>query len=446
MTDAATLPPAAARPGRGLLRVLGVAFGVAVIVGNTIGSGIMRTPGDVAARLPSPGLFMAAWVAGGIYALLGVASLAELGVLFPRSGGQYVYARETFGEYAGFVIGWTDWISSCAALAAVAVVCAGLAGGLLPALAGHDAIVAGVAVVAFVLLQWRGVSWGDRTQRLTTVLKALAFVALVAAAYLAGPRPAAATVAAPPHAVVGIGAVVLAMQAVIYTYDGWNGMLYFSGEVRDPGRDLPRSMFAGVAGVIVIYLLVNAAFLHVLGIAGLAGTDFAAGTAAAAMFGPGGDAVVRAVMLVSLLSSLNALALMASRIPYAMGCDGLLPAWSRHVNPGGTPTATLAASALLSLGLIATGTFESIIAIAAFFFVLQYVVSFLAVFVLRRRRPDAPRPYRAIGYPVTTAISLLGGIAFLVAAAVQDRRNTLVALAVLAASWPAYRLVRRAWG
>jgi APA family basic amino acid/polyamine antiporter len=398
MSAVTAVPVPAAPPRRGLLRVLGVAFGVAIIVGNTIGSGIMRTPGDVAAGLPSPWLFMAAWVAGGVYALLGVASLAELGVLFPRSGGQYVFARETFGEYAGFVIGWTDWTSNCAALAAIAVVCAGLAGGLLPALAGRDAPVAGAAVLVFALLQWRGVRWGDRAQRLTTALKALAFAALVAAAFLAGPQPAAASTTlgtTGPGAVVGAGAMVLAMQAVIYTYDGWNGMLYFTGEVRDPGRDLPRSMFAGVAGVIVIYLLVNAAFLHVLGIAGLAGTDFAAGAAAAAMFGPRGDTVVRAVMLVSLLSALNAVALMGSRIPYAMGCDGLLPAWATRVNAGGTPTGTLAATALLTLALIATGTFQSLVAIASFFFVLQYVVSFLAVFVLRRRRPDAPRPYRA---------------------------------------------------
>jgi basic amino acid/polyamine antiporter, APA family len=452
MSSAVALPSVAAPPRRGLLRVLGVAFGVAVIVGNSIGAGILRTPGDVAARLPSPELFLAAWVAGGVYALLGVASIAELGVLFPRSGGQYVFARETFGEYAGFVIGWTDWFSTCASAAAMAFVIAQLMGGLAAPLDRLQAFVAVAVTLAFVLLQWRGIRSGDRVQRVTTALKALAFIALVAAAFATAPAAREAATAAPSGAVplaaplstpLTMAAVVIAMQGVIFTYDGWNGMIFFSGELRDPGRDIPRGMFAGVAAVIVIYLLLNAAFLHVLGMPGLAGSEFAAGATATAIFGARGDDVIRVLMIVSLASGLNAVLLMGSRIPYAMGSDRLLPRWTVTVNDGGTPTAALAVSALLVVGLIVTGTFESVIAIAAFFFVLQYVVSFLAVFVLRRRRPDAPRPYRALGYPVTTAISLLGGLAFLVAALVQDRSHSLIALGVLAASWPAYRLVRR---
>lgn len=449
MTTITSESVAIARPRGRLLRVLGAAFGISIVVGNTIGAGIMRTPGDVASWLVTPEAFLIAWIAGGLYALLGVASLAELGVLFPRSGGQYVFARETYGEFAGFVIGWTDWISVCASAAAIAFVIGEYLGDLFAPLSGRAVLMACTAAIVLGVVQWRGIRWADRTQRVTTLLKALTFVLLIIACFVVSPAtPASAAPAAAlaPAGVVTFAGIVLAMQAVIYTYDGWNGVLYFSGEVKDPGRDIPRGMIAGVLGVIAIYLLVNVAMLHVLGIGGLRGSTFAAGAAAESIFGAHGQAIVRVIMLISLTSGLNAVILMASRVTYAMSCDGLLPAPAARVNAGGTPTVTLLASVLLTIALLVTGTFERVIAIAAFFFVLQYVVSFLAVFVLRRRMPDAPRPYRAIGYPVSTAISLLGGVAFLVGVLVTDRRNSLWAVTLLAASWPAYQLVRRMGG
>jgi APA family basic amino acid/polyamine antiporter len=435
------------RPRGRLLQVLGVAFGFFIVVGNTIGAGIMRNPSEVASRLPTPSAFLLAWIAGGVYAILGVASLAELGVLFPRSGGLYVFARETYGEYAGFVIGWTDWISTCASAAAMAILIGEYVGDLVGPLSGWDRMLALGATVTFALLQWRGIRWGDRTQRVTTVIKTLAFALLIIACFAWTPRAGsvvAAATALPPAAPITIAGVVLAIQAVIYTYDGWTGVLYFSGEVTNPGRDIPRGMFGGVFGVLAIYLLVNGAFLYVLGIDGLRGSDFAAGSAAKLIFGARGDAIVHAIMIVSLASSLNAVLLMASRVIYAMSCDGLFPTAARRVNVGGTPVVTLFVTVLLTLALLASGTFETVTAIAAFYFVLQYVVSFLAVFILRRRDPDAPRPYRAIGYPVTTAISLVGGVAFLVGVVVMDRRNSLWALGMLAASLPVYLVVRAA--
>jgi APA family basic amino acid/polyamine antiporter len=432
---------AAARSPGHLLRVLGVAFGVAAIVGNTIGAGILRTPGEVAALLPSPALFLAVWIAGGVYALLGVVSLAELGVLIPRSGGQYVFVHRAFGPYAGFVIGWSDWISTAASVSAVAIVFGEYSGQLIPRLAGSTTMVALLAILFFVVLQARGIRWGDRTQQLTTFLKALAFIALIAACFIAGRRlaPAPAPV---PDTSLAVG-LILSMQAVIYTFDGWNGMLYFSEEVRDPARDIPRGMFGGVIGVIAIYLLLNAAMLYVLGIAGMAGRSFPAADAARVVFGAWGDTAIRVLMLVSLASAINAIILMSSRVPYAMSQDGLFASAASRVNRGGTPIVTLVASAALSAVLILTGTFNTAIAIAAFFFVLNYVGSFASVFVLRRREPDAPRPYRAWGYPVTTAVSLIGGIAFLVAAVIGDTRNSLHALAMLVLSYPAYRLTVR---
>jgi APA family basic amino acid/polyamine antiporter len=240
--------------------------------------------------------------------------------------------------------------------------------------------------------------------------------------------------------IAGIGAVILAMQSVIFTYDGWNGMLYFSEEVRDPGRQIPRAMFTGVIAIIAIYVLVNVAFVHVLGMPGLARSDFAAGAAAQALFGSRGDTVIRALLIVALSSGVNAYALMASRIPYAMSRDGLFPKWGSTVNAGGTPTLTLALSGLLAIGFLLTGTFESVIAVAAFFFVLNYVASFASVFVFRRTMPNAPRPYRAWGYPYTTGFSLLGGIAFLIGVIVSDRKNSLIAIALLVFSYPVFAM------
>lgn len=434
-----TAPPSGGR----LLQVLGVAFGFFIVVGNTIGAGIMRNPSEVATLLPTPSAFLLAWLAGGIYAILGVASLAELGVIFPRSGGQYVFARETYGEFAGFVLGWTDWISTCASAAAMAILIGEYSGDLFASLAGRPAAVAIAVTAGFALVQWRGIRWGDRTQQLTTALKTLAFAVLIVACFAIAPRevvPVTQVSSGP----LTIAAVVLAMQAVIYTYDGWNGVLYFSGEVRNPGRDIPRSMFSGVFGVLAIYMLVNAAFLFVLGIDGLRSSTFAAGSAARVIFGARGDVVIHVIMLISLASSLNAVILMASRVTYAMSCDGLLSRRASRVNAGGTPVVTLAATVLLTGLLLATGTFRTVTAIAAFFFVLQYVASFLAVFVLRRRAPSVARPYRAIGYPITTAISLVGGVAFLVGAVLTDRRNSAWAIGMLFASWPAYLLMKRA--
>jgi basic amino acid/polyamine antiporter, APA family len=433
----------AAKPivGRGrLLQVLGVAFGVAVIVGNTIGSGILRTPSTVASFLPSSGAFLLAWIAGGAYAFLGVISLAELGVLIPRSGGQYVFARHAFGPYAGFVIGTSDWISSTASLAAGAILISAYSAVLFPSLRPFEVQLGIGVVLLFTALQWGGIRWGDRVQQATTLLKALAFVALIVACFTVTPVAARAGAATPISGAVGIAAVVLAMQAIIYTYDGWTGMLYFSEEVKDPGRHIPRAMFTGVLAVIAIYVLVNFAFVYVLGMPGLAASDFAAGSAAQALFGARGDTIVRALLIVGLLSGINAYVMFGPRVLYAMSRDGLFPAAGLTVNAGGTPTVTLALSGVAAIVFLLTGTFNSVIAVAAFFFVLQYVASFGAVFVLRRTMPDAPRPYRAWGYPWTTGLSLLGGTAFLVGAIWSDRRNSLIAIGLLAASYPIYAL------
>jgi len=426
-----------------LLRVLGVGFGLAVIIGNTIGGGIFRAPGAIAELLPNPWLFLGVWVAGGLYALLGAISLAELGAMIPRSGGQYVFARYALGEYAGFIVGWSDWISSCGSTAAVALLLATFTGKLVPSLSNAPAVAAAVAIF-FALLQWRSVVWGGTIQNVTSSLKALAFISLIVAAFILGGNGAltsAASYSTPPGPALLV-ALVLSLQSVIYTYDGWSGVIYFSEEVENPGHDIPRAMFGGVLSIAAIYLLVNVALLYVLPVTGIAGKEFAAGEAANVIFGKHGDLIFRVLTIVSMLSGINALHLMATRVLFAMSRDGLFSHHAAIVNKGGTPSVSLMMSTLVSVLFIIFGqTFEKVITVLAFFFVANYVLSFISLFVLRRREPDKERPYRAWGYPWTTALALIGSVLFLAGAIASDTRNSVYALLLLAVSYPVYRLV-----
>jgi APA family basic amino acid/polyamine antiporter len=440
--------PIAASERRGrLLRVLGVGFGIAVIIGNTIGAGIFRAPGSIAQQLPHPWLFLGVWVIGGLYALLGAISLAELGAMIPRSGGQYVFARYALGEYAGFIVGWSDWISTCGSAAAVSLLIGKFAGTLFKTLDGSSVIIASVVAIFFAALQWRGVVWGSTTQNITSLLKALAFCALIATAFVFGGGGSFTTPEqlSVPAGVGLMAAMVLSLQSVIYTYDGWSGVVYFSEEVTDPGRDVPRGMFGGVLTIIAIYLLVNLALLYVLPISQIAGQDFAAGVAAQAIFGRHGNTIFLTLTILSMLSAINAYHLMASRVLFAISRDGLFATQAAAVNKGGTPAVALLISAGVAVLFIVFGqTFDHVITVLAFFFVANYTLSFISVFVLRRREPEKNRPYRAWGYPWTTALALIGSVLFLAGAIASDTRNSIYALALLAVSYPLFRLMKSA--
>ncbi|HEX6066623.1 MAG TPA: amino acid permease [Longimicrobiales bacterium] len=424
-------------PARSLLRILGVLFGWAVTVGSMIGAGILRAPGDVAQATTSVAVFLGLWLAGALYALLGALSLAELGAMIPESGGQTVFVRRAFGDYPGFVVGWSDWISTCAAVAAIAIVLAESLGAVVPGLLDAKALVASLTVLLLMAAHWRGVRTSGRVQTVTSALKALAFAALILACFRAGGTSAAA-----PRVAPAVGLIV-ALQAVIYTYDGWAAALYFSGEVRNPGREIPRSMLLGLLSVMVIYLLVNVAFLAVLGLDGMAGSVLVADDVARNVFGAGGTSIIRTLIAVSLLSAVSANLLLGTRVIYSLGRlqrFGVM----HFVNVGGTPTAALALSAGIAVAFALTGAFERVIAVAAFFFVANYAASFLAVFWLRRKEPDTPRPYRAFGHPFSTGTALLISLAFLASAALTDPRHSAVAVVLLLLSYPVYRWLKRA--
>lgn len=428
--------------------MLGVGFGLAVIIGNTIGAGIFQAPGEIAIRLPQPALFLGIWILGGLYALLGAISLAELGAMIPKAGGQYVFVRYALGDYAGFIVGWSDWISTCGSTAAVSLLIGEFAGALFPQLKDHAIAVATTVAIVFAALQWRGIAWGSTAQNTTSVLKTLAFLALIAAAFLLGGQgsPTSTNLPTTPTGFTLLAALVLSLQSVIYTYDGWSGVVYFSEEIANPDRDIPRSMIGGVLLVIAIYLLVNLALLYVLPISEIAGKDFAAGVAAQVLFGSHGDAVFRSLTIVSMLSAINAYHLMSTRVLFAISRDGLFAKQAANVNKGGTPTVSLLLSVAVAVLFIVFGKqFKQVIAALAFFFVANYTLSFISLFVLRVREPEKARPFRAWGYPWTTALVLTGSVLFLLGAIAADlaggTRFSLYALALLAVSYPLFRLM-----
>ena len=443
MTIALEAPPADR-----LKRTLGVWFGIAVGVGGMIGAGILRSPADVAARLPIPLLFLGAWVIGGIYALLGANAMAELATMVPRSGGQYVFVRKALGQYAGFLVGWNDWLSSCASVAALAILEGEALAALVPTLAPHTVLVASVALAMTTIVLLRGVRDSDRAQRTTSLLKALVLLALVAACfywrlmYPGAVSPAAPAIATPAGFAL-LAAMVAALQGIIFAYDGWTGIVYFSGEVRDPGRQIPRALAGGVVSTMVIYLLINAAFLAVLPMAAIAASPLSAATAATVVFGERGGWLVQLLIALVLPSALVANSLFASRVVFALGEDRMAPRAFSSLNGGGTPHIALIAGAVASTLFLLTGTFERLIAICAFLFVASYAMSFASVFVLRRRMPDAPRPHRTWGHPWTTGLVLLGSIVFLVATIVAEPRGGLLVAGLLLLSYPAYRIITR---
>lgn len=433
-------PPLAGVTKGHLLRVFGMAFALAIVIGTTIGSGILRTPGDIAALLPSVPWIFAVWVLGGINALLGATAYAELGAMIPCAGGPYVFARRALGDFAGFFVGYVNWIQENAAEAAIALVVGEYAGLLLPSLAGHVQATGVAVFLALTALNWVQVRMGGWMQNVTSLAKVIGLGALVVAAF-ALPHPSAHAAAAPlmPHGVALMAALALAMQGAIYTYNGYHYPVYFGEELRDPGREIPCSISRGLYLVIGLYLLLNAAFLWVIPMSTLAHDPFAGGSVARILFGAHGDAVITLIVVISMIGTLNSGVLSAPRIVLAMGRDRLFPSLATRVNRGGTPGVALLASVLVTLAFLFTGSFNSVLQVAASLMVVQYALMFVSVFVLRRREPDTPRPYRSWAYPWSTVAGLLVSLAFLAGVAAADPLHSSIALAILIVSYPLYR-------
>lgn len=427
-------------PNRSLLRILGLAFGIAMVVGGVVGMGILRAPGTIAGLLVRPGLIYVAWLLGGLYALLAVNTYAELATAVPYAGGPYVYVRRGFGNYLGFVSGWCDFANLTASVAFMGVACSEFLAPLLPPIAGHESLVAPILIVSLAVANSVGLKAGSTLQQFLTVLKVMLLLALVVAAFAHTDfRPAPVQAIHSPALLPGVAAVIVAVQLIFGVYAGYNGVCYFSEELTNPGRTLPRSMFAGVLLVIALFLLINAALLRILTPAALSTSTLPAADALAVLYGPVARLVVFFVAACSALAVLHATILVAPRILYGMSRDGLFTQSGTYVTRSGVPLVALWSAAALAVAFTQMGNFVFLFALVTVISVFMDLLCALSLFVLRRREPHLPRPYRAFGYPWVPGVVVLICTALLIASVLANPQPSLIAVAVMAAAVPLFR-------
>jgi len=456
--------------GERLPRRLGLWSAVAVIMGTTIGSGIFRVPAVVAERLPDAWLFGAVWVAGGLLAMAGALAYAELAAMYPRSGGFYVYIREAFGPLAAFVFGWAELlVIRPASYGAISIVSAEY----LWRLTGHDGaallgplplsraqLTASLLIVITAAVNYRGVHLGALVQNVSTVLKISALLAIVImgltlvpsappAAGVTGPGIAAPGAVAPGAAATAaaagastaalISAFGLALVSILWAYDGFADLVFIAGEVKDPQRVLPRALVIGTSGIIVLYLVTNWTYAHVIPLPEMPGSPLIAADVAVALLGTFGVVFISAAVALSTFGSLNGSTMTGPRIFFAMAEDGLFFRAIAEVHPRfGTPARSIVLMAGLGTIYVNIRTFAQL----ADQFVVGlwpfYAAGVVALFVLRRRHPEAERPYRTWGYPWTPALFLIGAVFLLGNYLISEPRTFAVDMAVIASGVPVY--------
>ena len=404
----------AKQPGH-LLRVLGLTFGIAIGVGTMIGGGILRTPGSVADRVPDPWLIMLLWAAGGLHALLGANVVAEISTSVPQAGGLYVPTRRAFGDYAGLLVGWSDWLTNVAAAAALALVFADFAAVLDSRLSPYEAAIAAAVLLLLAGLNWIGVKEGSFLQKVGSLAKFLLLLFLVGILFLLVPEAPAGDRGAPAAAALSLGAVIVAYQLIYGVFSGWPVPIFFVEEDENALGNIPKAMCLSILAVTAIYLAINAALLHALPIGALRTAELPAAEAMQAIFGGATVQIVAALALVVVASCLNGIVMVLPRILYGLGRDGLFLPVATRVNKGGTPEVGLGVSAVFALLLTLTGTFETVFLLMGALVIFTMVISEASLFALRAKEPELPRPYRAKGYPVLPAL-LLAIDVFLLAA------------------------------
>ena len=440
--------PTDRHPRDRLRRELSLHDAVFLVVASVVGSGIFLTPGTIAEGLPHPGLILAVWVVGGLLSLAGALANAELGAAFPHAGGDYVYLREAFHPLAGFLAGWLSFFGIFAGT--IATLAAGFAQALAPALGLSRPATLAVALATILACSWLnaiGVRHGARANNVTGWIKVGVLAFFVVAAPLSGRGDAANLrpfvsglfAAAPPLA------FVLALSPVLFSYLGWNASVFVASEIREPGKNVPRSLFVGLGLCIALYLALNLAYLYLAPVARLAGSPNAGELAAEAIVGTRGAGFVAAFVLISILGTLNATILVGPRIAYAMALDQLFLRVADRVNAAhATPTGAIWLQAGIASALVLMlETFPSALDFTTFGIVLATMADTLALFALRRRQPERPRPYRAWGYPWLPLV-YLGANAAIAAGLLFGRpREAGIALAVLGVGVPVYLLFAR---
>ncbi len=434
--------PARSREDR-LPPALSLTDATLLVVSSVIGSGIFLTPGSVAALLPSPGLFLAVWLVGGMLSLAGALTNAELGAMYPCAGGDYVYLREAYGPVAGFLVGWLSFFVIYAGT--IATLAAAFAEGIGFGESGTLAVAIGVTVVASAV-NYLGVRPSAVLNNIGAWAKIVALGAFVVAAPLTGRgdianvHPLFAGATGVPWSSFG-----LALSPVLFTYLGWNAPVYVASEIRRPARTLPWSLFLGLGICLAIYLGINTVYLYALGITGL-GSQGSAGTAAAyALLGPVSGQVVSAFVLISILGTLHATILVGPRIAYAMALDRLFFAGAERVHEVyQTPHRAIVVQAVAAIGLLLVlRRFPSVLDYTTFAIVLATIADTVALYRLRRSQASRPRPYRAWGYPLVPAAYLVANVWIAAVLCLGRPLECAIGLAVAAAGLPFYWLLAR---
>jgi APA family basic amino acid/polyamine antiporter len=423
---------------RELRRELGLFSATLLVVGGIIGSGIFFTPAEVARPLPDSGWVLAVWAFGSVVALAGALTYAELGAMMPDAGGAYVYIREAFGGLAAFLYGWMILASiATGALAAVAMGFANALGRLAPLDAvGGPVPVAAATIVALTITNYLGVRPGAVVTNVLTVAK-VAVLALLIVGGLAlwgrlGPAPPVLG-APPPRASLLVG-LAAAFPPVLFTIGGWQQMNMVAGEIRDPGRTIPRALGLGIAVVVACYLGANAVYVRALGRDGLALSASVAADAAVRLIGPAGARLVAVGVMLSILGFVNVTILANSRVVFAMAQDGAFAERAARVHPRyGSPYVSIVVMCVVALALlvITRGDLGQLLSAVVFADWIFFGLGAASVFVLRRKWPDAPRPYRALGYPVVPAFFVLAAAAGVASSFVASARTSLLGVGIL---------------
>ena len=426
-----------------LPRRIGLWSAIAIVIGSIIGSGIFRSPAGVATKLPGPLPMLAVWVVGGAFALCGVLTLAEVASALPRTGGLFVFLREGWGRLYAFLFGWSELvIIRAAALGAIATTFAEYFLRVLgydPSVAPYDQWVHYVAAIAIALtaaFNIIGVRWGAVVQIVTTAAKfgGLAFIILLAF-FVGLPRSGGVnfTPAVPPgsFAVAPFG---LALVSALWAYDGWADLSFMAGEVKDPGRTLPRALIGGALAVMAIYVLANVAYLAVLPIEEMSRSRLVAADVAERLIGPRGVTFVATTVMLSTFGALAGALMTTPRIFFAMADDGMLLRRVASVHPRfQTPYVAIALAATLGIGFVLLRTFEQLADTFVTAILPFYALGVASIFTLRKRAGYAPG-FRTPGYPVVPALFILAVIYLLVNAIVDpsSRWGTVAVLGVIA--------------
>jgi APA family basic amino acid/polyamine antiporter len=420
------------QPSQSLLRVLGLAFGIAVVVGGVVGQGIMRTPGIVASAMPDPILILALWAFGGALSLIDGLVVMELGAALPCTGGPYAFARRAFGNLSGIMLGWSDWLQGMFSCAFMAVVF----GEYLQRLGILGDWPRGLLSAGLLLVLWSihlgGTRVGGASQVIGTALKGVGLL-VVAILLFSGPAApsSAGTATSGVSPVLGMAAFAIAMRSVYMTYAGWNSSIYFCEELVDPARHVVRSTFIGIVSVTALYLLVNAAMLHVLSPSEMARSNLPAADALARVLGGRSNTVVTVLALVSVTAVANLSIMQFTRTSFSMARDGALPRALTRISANGTPRLALTITAGTALIFAVAGGYETLLAMAAPVSILINLVVDVAAIHLRRREPALARPFRMPLYPLPAVVAGTINAALLAAMVWEDPVDSSIGFAAL---------------